>query len=388
MENNARYLTIGCFVLAAIAVCLGFVFWLNRTGSLVQQEVYEVRFGNQVSGLQPGAAVLFDGMRVGGVTRLRVDPHDPRHILAVLSVAAGTPVRQDTRVGIASQGLMGTVAVSLEGGNPDAAPAAPQDGQLPMLVADPKAGRTLTQSAEDTLGRVDAILSDNSDSIKSTMDSLKTFSGALARNSGRVDAVMAGLAQMAGGGPAKIPPPVYDLAVPKLSGLPGTLPLGQIVIAMPTAVVALQTQRLLTRSPDGQLTFAGEMQWSDMLPALLQQKVLQSFEDAGLTATPTPPTDYGKDDRQLQLDLRRFDIAAGADRMAEITFSAKILSGDGHVLGTRVFEAKVPTSADNAASVRDLGAAFDTAVVSLGIWTSRSMESTLPSQLQPRLPQL
>ena len=96
METNARYLTIGCFALAAIVACLGFVFWLNRSGGLAQQEIYQVRFGNQVSGLQPGAAVLFDGMRVGSVSRLDLDPQDPRHVVATLAVAAGTPVRQDT----------------------------------------------------------------------------------------------------------------------------------------------------------------------------------------------------------------------------------------------------------------------------------------------------
>ena len=82
METNARYLTIGCFALAAIVACLGFVFWLNRSGGLGQQDVYQVRFGNQVSGLQTGGAVLFDGMRVGSVSRLELDPQDPRHVVA------------------------------------------------------------------------------------------------------------------------------------------------------------------------------------------------------------------------------------------------------------------------------------------------------------------
>ncbi|MCW6512153.1 ABC-type transport auxiliary lipoprotein family protein [Lichenifustis flavocetrariae] len=370
METNARYLTIGGFTLAAILACLGFVFWLNHSGGMSNQQIIRVRFGNQVSGLQPGAAVLFDGMRVGSVADLAVDTHDPRRVLATLAIAAGTPVRQDTRAGIASQGLMGTVAVSLEGGDPNALPLAPQDGAPPMLVADPAAGRSLTQSAQDTLGHVDAILADNSDALKSTMDSLKVFSGALANNAGRVDAVMAGLAKMAGGGPAQAAPPVYDLAVPKLAGLPAPS-LGQIVIGTPTAVVALQTQHLLTRSPDGEISPIGTMQWSDALPTLLQQKVSQSFDDAKLVTTLVAPMDYGKDDRQLQLDLRRFDILTGPERVAEVVFSAKLLSGDGHVLATRLFEAKAPSAdADEVASVKALNAAFGAAVADLGTWVA------------------
>jgi phospholipid/cholesterol/gamma-HCH transport system substrate-binding protein len=381
METNARYLTIGCFTLAAILACLGFVFWLNRTGGLAKQETYHVHFGGQVSGLQPGAAVLFDGMRVGSVSNLELDPRDPRHVVATLAVTAGTPVRQDTRVGIASQGLMGTVAVSLEGGSPAALPLVVEDGVVPTLLADPAAGRSLTQSAQDTLGRVDALLADNADALKSTMDSLKTFSGALAKNAGRVDAVMAGLAQMAGAGPAKIPPPVYDLAVPNLSGLRGPPPAGQIVIGMPTAVVALQTQRLLARSSDGEITPVGELQWSDALPTLLQQRVSQGFDDAKLVTTLVPPTEYGKDDRQLQLDLRRFDVLTGADRSAEVVFSAKLLSGDGHVLGMRLFEGRAPTvAADDLSSAKALSAAFGAAVADLAAWITQGLPQATPAR--------
>ena len=134
METNARYLTIGCFALAAIVACLGFVFWLNRSGGLGRQDVYQVRFGNQVSGLQTGGAVLFDGMRVGSVSRLELDPQDPRHVVATLKVATGTPVRQDMVVSVASQGLMDTVAVSLESGSPAALPVAVESGGTPCWL--------------------------------------------------------------------------------------------------------------------------------------------------------------------------------------------------------------------------------------------------------------
>ena len=214
-----------------------------------------------------------------------------------------------------------------------------------MLVADPAAGRSLTQSAQDTLEHVDAILADNADALKSTMDNLKIFSGALAKNAGRVDAVMAGLAQMAGAGPRN-PPPVYDLAAPRLSGLPSAdAGRARSSSATPTAVVALQTQRLLTRSPDGQLTPIGEMQWSDALPILLQQKIAQSFDDAKLATTLVPPTDYGKDDRQLQLDLRRFDVAHRSRSIAQKSSSRpRSCRGMATCSARALFEAKAPSA--------------------------------------------
>ena len=371
METNARYLTIGSFALAVIVAVFGFVLWLNRTTGFGAQDTYQVRFGGSVSGLQPGAAVLFDGMRVGVVSGVVLDPHDPRHVLATIAVASGTPVRQDTVAGIESQGLMGTAAVSLQGGSPSALPLVGQSGEPGTLVADPEAGRSLTDMAGKVLKRVDAILGDNADAIKSTMDSLKSFSGALARNSGKVDGVMAGLERMTGGGAPKALPPIYDLAAPTLSGLASGKPPGQIYIGNPTAVVALQTQRLLTRSPDNQLATVGEMQWSDALPSLIQTKILQSFDDVGLAATLTAPTTFGKDDRQLQIDLRAFNLMKMPDGKADIAFSAKMLSSDGHILGTKVFQAQVPCpTEDAAAAVKALGTAFGMTVGDLALWVS------------------
>ena len=68
METRAPYALIGLFVLAAIAAGFGFVYWLHNSGGLTERTVYRVRFENTVSGLLTGAAVLFNGIRVGEVT--------------------------------------------------------------------------------------------------------------------------------------------------------------------------------------------------------------------------------------------------------------------------------------------------------------------------------
>ena len=105
METRAPYALIGLFVLAAIGAVFGFVYWLNNTGGLNKRTVYVVRFENTVSGLLPGAAVLFNGIRVGEVTDLQLNPNNPRQVLATIAVATETPVRPDTYVGLEFQGL-------------------------------------------------------------------------------------------------------------------------------------------------------------------------------------------------------------------------------------------------------------------------------------------
>lgn len=368
METNARYLTVGAFTLALLVAMFGFVLWLNRTGGLAQRETYVVRFSDSVSGLQPGAAVLFDGVRVGEVSGLSLDSNDPNQVLVKIAVLAGTPLRADTHVTVEAQGLTGTVAVMLEGGDRTAPRLVGTDGQPAVLTAPRGAGTTLTQASREALQRVNTILGDNAASLKDTIDNLKTFSGALARNSDRVDSILAGLQRMTSNETPK-PPPIFDLATPVLPHRTTPAPSGQIVIADPTAVLALQTQRLLVRSPDGRIEPTGVTQWSDTLPKLVQEKILQSFEDAGLAASIGPATDHAPDDRELRIDLRRFDLASGASPAAEVAFAATLVGSDGHIVKTRVFEATVPcTTGDDPSAVTAIGAAFSKAVSDLAGW--------------------
>ena len=355
MEINARYLSVGAAVLAIIAAMFGFVFWLNNNG-LGAQKLYRVRFQDSVSGLQVGAAVQFDGIRVGEVVGLQLDKDDPRAIIAAITVDSATPLRADTKVGLAFQGLTGTAAVSLSGGAPNSPPLSNQ-GEPPVLAADPAASQDLMQAARLTLQRVDGMLADNADGVKSTIENLKEVTGALSRNSGRVDSIMAGLEHLTGGGPADKPKPIFDLAAPRLAeAAPASK--NQLTIAMPTAVIALQTQRMLARSPDGQISPLGDAQWSDSLPNLLQAKLVQSLDGAGLLAVAAAGEPVVTANYQLLLDLSDFALATGPDPVAHIEFSAKLVDKDGHIVATRLFHAAAPAKGTGAPQI---AAAFDQA---------------------------
>ena len=189
-----------------IAAAFGFVYWLHNSGGLTERTVYRVHFENTVSGLLKGASVLFNGIRVGEVTNLQLDTNNPQVITATIAVDAGTPVRADTKVGLDFQGLTGVPVVTLQGGSAPLNAAHKASSEPFVLTADPSAGQSMTNAARDTLRRLDTILTDNAEAIHSTMANLNTFTDALARNSGKLDGIVAGLERLAGGGPANAPP--------------------------------------------------------------------------------------------------------------------------------------------------------------------------------------
>src|ERR1700722_15616427 len=96
METRANYVLIGLFTLAVIAGGFGFVYWFSTVGGAGARANYRIVFDGSVSGLYAGAAVLFNGIRVGEVTALTLDPAAPRSVVAMISVDKRIAVRADT----------------------------------------------------------------------------------------------------------------------------------------------------------------------------------------------------------------------------------------------------------------------------------------------------
>jgi phospholipid/cholesterol/gamma-HCH transport system substrate-binding protein len=331
METRAPFVVVGAFVLAAIAAVFGFVYWLHNTGGLGPRATYHVQFDGSVPGLLVGAAVLFNGIRVGEVTDLGLAPESPRRVNATISVASTTPVRSDTKVGLEFQGLTGVPVIALEGGT-----LLVNSGAVTTLVAEPGAGEGMTQAARSALRRVDSVLADNAEPLKNTIANLQVFSEGLARNTGKLDSIVAGLEKMTGSG-APAQKITYDLRASQGFAAPSKPIKGQLALPEPTAVAMLETQRMLF-SPTGDVAGFADFQWADAVPKLLQARLIESFENYDIAHAPLRTADIGQADFQLLIDVRRFQVAVDSGPTAEIGLSARIVDKDGKVIASRLFE--------------------------------------------------
>lgn len=185
MEDRAKYVLIGLFTFAVILGAFGFVYWLHATSSTKDSATYRVIFSGSVTGLRPGAPVLFNGIRVGEVSSLGLTDN-PAEVAAMLSVAPNTPVRADTTVSLDYAGLTGIASVSLKG-NLGTAPAL--QGDPPTLRAQTLSG-DMSSAARETLAHVDAILTQNQESLHKSIKNIETFTDALARNSDNIDTIL------------------------------------------------------------------------------------------------------------------------------------------------------------------------------------------------------
>jgi phospholipid/cholesterol/gamma-HCH transport system substrate-binding protein len=192
METRANYILIGVFTLAAILGAFGFVYWFNNVG-IGDRATYRVVFETPVSGLRTGSSVLFNGIRIGEVTTLALDPRAPRQVVAVISIDKRAAVRADTWVGLDYQGLTGNAAIALRGGS-DQAPSPPEN----ILKADVTANADIAQAARDVLRKLDGFISDNDRALRTSLKNIEIFSQTLADNSGRVDRIIGGAENLIG----------------------------------------------------------------------------------------------------------------------------------------------------------------------------------------------
>ncbi|AWN47821.1 ABC transporter [Methylobacterium terrae] len=138
-----------------------------------------------------------------------------------------------------------------------------------------------------------------------------------------------------------------------LTALPGAARSGaarrSIVVAEPVGLQPFEADRIIVREPGGAVSYLGGGQWADRLPRLVQARVIQSLENANRLKSVSRPGDKVAADTVLITELRAFDINAGT-REAVVDLSAKLVQeSSGTVVAAKVFQARVPVAAVNAA---------------------------------------
>ncbi|WDR03306.1 MlaD family protein [Devosia algicola] len=199
MENNANYALVGALATAIIAALFAFVYWFAGPSSNVPMKAYDVVFTGTVSGIGRGTDVQFNGIKVGQVRNVALDPTDTANVVARIEVNAGTPVKADTRVLMGFQGLTGVGSVQLSGGTDTAGePPVTEGHSVPTLHAEVSDFQSILDGLSATINgtstavsRLNGFLDTNDEKLNTTIANVETFSTALASNADGIEAFMA-----------------------------------------------------------------------------------------------------------------------------------------------------------------------------------------------------
>ncbi len=227
METKANYAIVGFFTLLVMAAAFGFVYWMAASGRGGPTAELAIRIPGSANGLSVGSPVRFNGIPVGSVRSLSIDPDDPRYSIAFTEVRADAPVFSSTKAVLEVQGLTGSAYVELSGGSKgdeNILQKSIEAGRPAVLIADQSSVTNLLATADKILQRADtaigdiqgfvadargpltqtirhvetftAALSNNSDSIDKFLNSLSTLSATVDRVSGTLNSTLAAAEQL------------------------------------------------------------------------------------------------------------------------------------------------------------------------------------------------
>jgi len=204
METRAHHVLIGLFTVIVVAGALLFGLWLAKSSVDTEFKDYEVVFNEAVSGLSKGSAVQYSGIKVGDVVTLRLDPKDPRRVLARIRLGGDTPIKEDTQAILALTGITGTSIIQLSGGTPQSPKLKGKDGNLPTIIASPSPIARLLNDSGDLVAGVNMLMlnankmfsSQNVERISKTLEHLEQTTGTIADQRGDIRQAMQQLASV------------------------------------------------------------------------------------------------------------------------------------------------------------------------------------------------
>ncbi|MHC8408820.1 MlaD family protein [Pseudomonas sp. Hz4] len=198
METRAHHVLIGLFTVIVVAGALLFGLWLAKSSVDTEFKDYEIVFNEAVSGLSKGSAVQYSGIMVGDVVTLRLDPKDPRRVLARIRLGGDTPIKEDTQAKLALTGITGTSIIQLSGGTPQSPTLKGKDGNLPTIIASPSPIARLLNDSGDLVAGVNMLMhnanqvfsSENAERIRKTIEHLEQTTGTIADQRGDIRQAM------------------------------------------------------------------------------------------------------------------------------------------------------------------------------------------------------
>ena len=175
-----NYAIVGAFVLVLGAVLIAGVLWLASGGAIRKShDLYLAIEHESVAGLNLNAPVKYNGVDVGKVRRIRLEPGNPQRVNLLFAIERGTPIKEDTVAVLKTQGLTGIAYVELSGGARDSPQLTATAGsEYPVITTKP----SLSARLENVLSSVLAHLDSTSTNINSILseENRAAFGSALA----------------------------------------------------------------------------------------------------------------------------------------------------------------------------------------------------------------
>jgi len=159
METKVHHTLIGLFVLLLTAAAIIIPLWLSAGFDQQQYKTYVVYVNESVDGLSVNAPVKYNGVDVGHVKSISLNPANTQQVKILLAIREGTPVTTNTTATLTTQGVTGVAYVGLKGGKVEGAkPLVVKPGATyPQITATPSIFMRLDTAISQLLNNLNEI---------------------------------------------------------------------------------------------------------------------------------------------------------------------------------------------------------------------------------------
>src|SRR5712671_814096 len=200
METRAHYVAVGAFVLAVIFLAFVAVLWLGRAEFAQETKRYYIYFRGSVAGLNKGSQVQYNGIPVGRVIDIRVDPSNLEQIQVTVEIDTSiVNIKSDAQAFLEANILNGIATVQIRGGTREASELVPRPGHKYAVIT---AGRSELEEVKASLPELvadlkavahslNALLDENNRrAVSDTLQNIRSITGALVEPSKAVNEVV------------------------------------------------------------------------------------------------------------------------------------------------------------------------------------------------------
>jgi phospholipid/cholesterol/gamma-HCH transport system substrate-binding protein len=198
MEIRANYFLVGLFTLLAFLGAGGFILWIDSKDKGIAMTDYDISFTESVKGLSVNNDVLFSGIRVGKVAQITISRVTPGEVKVRVSIAADTPVRENSVAQLELRGITGNSIISISGGTAESPLLQVPENSVGIIRYEPSPLASVVArmpdvvaSASQVLQRLDAMLSnENIQRVSHILASIEKVSATLGDKSAVIGGVI------------------------------------------------------------------------------------------------------------------------------------------------------------------------------------------------------
>src|SRR5271168_5038050 len=172
METRAHYVAVGAFVLAVIFLAFVAVLWLGHS-EFSHTKRYYIFFRGSVAGLNKGSKVQYNGIPIGQVVDIGVDPDDVEKIQVTVEIDTSIlPIKTNARAFLESNILNGVATIQIRGGTQEAKELEPEPNKKYAVIA---AGQSELEQLKANLPELLGDLKDVADSLQNVRTVTENF---------------------------------------------------------------------------------------------------------------------------------------------------------------------------------------------------------------------